>query len=126
MKSSGSKSKKNARPAPDKTAKALAEIFKSLADWKRVQILRMLMREGRMHVTRICEELDNESQPAVSHHLTQLKHARLVDFERDGKFNHYYIASDAVRALLADLFPNSGRAQQSIEFGDLEVVFKTK
>ncbi len=126
MKTVALKGKKPGKPQPDKTAKEMAEMFKSLADWKRVQILRLLMREGRMNVTRICEELNNESQPAVSHHLTQLKHARLVDFERDGKFNHYFISSDAVRTLMNSVFPNATRAQQTINFGELEVTFKTK
>lgn len=119
------KSRKPAKPAQDKTNKEMAEIFKSLADENRLQILRILMREGKLNVSAICEEL-GESQPAVSHHLTQLKHARLVEFEREGKFNHYYIASEAVRALIGQFFPNSGRAQQTIAFGDLEVTFKTR
>src|SRR6186713_287297 len=114
------KPRKPIKPAQDKTNKEMAEIFKSLADENRLQILRILMREGKLNVGKICEEL-GESQPAVSHHLTQLKHAKLVEFERDGKFNFYYIASDAVRNLLAHFFPNSGRAQQTIVFGDLEV-----
>src|SRR5205823_10196690 len=84
-----------AKPAQDRTNKEMAEIFKSLADENRLQILRILMREGRLHVSKICDEL-GESQPAVSHHLTQLRHAGLVDFSREGKFNHYYIASDTV------------------------------
>jgi ArsR family transcriptional regulator len=103
----------------------MAEIFKSLADRYRLQILRMLMREGRMHVSAICKEL-GQSQPAVSHHLTQLKHARLIDFERDGKFNHYFISSNAVESLINEFFPNAGRSQQTVNFGDLELTFKTK
>jgi len=103
----------------------MAEIFKSLADENRLQILRILMREGELHVSKICEEL-GESQPAVSHHLTQLKHARLVDFRRDGKFNHYFISSEAVEALLTHFFPNVGRSNQTLTFGDLEVSFRTK
>lgn len=109
----------------EKTNKELAEIFKSLADKKRVQILRILMREGKLNVTKICDEL-GESQPAVSHHLTQLKHARLVDYDREGKFNHYYISADAVRALIDYFFPNASRSQQTLVFGDLEVTFKTR
>lgn len=109
----------------DKTNREMAEIFKSLADKKRVQILRILMREGRLNVSSICEEL-GESQPAVSHHLTQLKHARLVDYERDGKFNYYFISSEAVRALIDHFFPTAGRAQQTLTFGDLELTFKTR
>src|SRR5262245_48721191 len=103
----------------------MSQISNSLADENLLQTLRTLMRECRLHVSKICEEL-GESQPAVSHHLTQLKHARLVDFERDGKFNHYYISSDAVRTLLGHFFPNAARSQQTLTFGDLEVTFKTR
>lgn len=125
MKPASLRSRKPAKPARDRTNKEMAEIFKSLADENRLQILRILMREGELHVTKICEEL-GESQPAVSHHLTQLKHARLVDYRRDGKFNHYFISSDAVRALLTHFFPNAGRAQQTLVFGDLEVTFRAR
>jgi ArsR family transcriptional regulator, arsenate/arsenite/antimonite-responsive transcriptional repressor len=111
--------------AQDKTNREMAEIFKSLADKKRVQILRILMREGKLNVSSICEEL-GESQPAVSHHLTQLKHARLVDYDRDGKFNYYFVSSEAVQALIEHFFPNAGRAQQTLTFGDLELTFKTR
>jgi ArsR family transcriptional regulator, arsenate/arsenite/antimonite-responsive transcriptional repressor len=125
MKTAQLRSRKTLKPAQDRTNKEMAEIFKSLADENRLQILRILMREGEMHVSRICEEL-GESQPAVSHHLTQLRHARLIDFRRDGKFNHYYISSEAVEALLTHFFPNVGRAHQTLTFGDLEVSFRTK
>ena len=125
MKIASVRGKKIAKPAQDKINKRMAELFKSLADENRLQILRILMREGRLHVTKICEEL-GESQPAVSHHLTQLKHARLVDFRRDGKFNHYYISSEAVQALLTHFFPYAGRVQQILAFGDLEVTFRIR
>jgi len=125
MKTAPLRVRKPHKPAKEKTNKEMAEIFKSLADESRLHILRMLMREGRLYVSKICQEL-GESQPAVSHHLTQLKHARLVDFERDGKFNHYYISSDSVRTLLSHFFPNAGRSQQTVTFGDLEVTFKTR
>ena len=125
MKTALLRARKPAKPAQDRTNKEMAEIFKSLADENRLHILRILMREGEMHVSRICDEL-GESQPAVSHHLTQLKHARLVDYRRDGKFNYYFVSSDAVEALLTHFFPNVGRSQQTLTFGDLEVTFRTK
>jgi ArsR family transcriptional regulator, arsenate/arsenite/antimonite-responsive transcriptional repressor len=125
MKNAPLRNRKPVKPAQEKTNKEMAEIFKSLGDENRLHILRILMREGRLNVTKICDEL-GESQPAVSHHLTQLRHAGLVDFERDGKFNHYYISSDAVQVLLTHFFPNVGRAQQTLTFGDLEVTFRTR
>ena len=54
------------------------------------------------------------------------KGLRLVDFERDGKFNHYFISSDNVRLLLSQLFPSSNRTLQTIAFGEFEVLFRTK
>lgn len=125
MKTAHLRNRKPVKPAHEKTNKEMAEIFKSLADENRLHILRILMRYGRLHVSKICDEL-GESQPAVSHHLTQLKHARLVDFERDGKYNHYFISSDSVQLLLNHFFPNAGRAQQTLTFGDLEVTFRTR
>ena len=126
MKTAQVKGKKGTgKSAPDKTSKELAEIFKSLADGKRVQILRLLMREGGC-VSRICEELGKESQPAVSHHLTQRSARPPGRFRAGRKFNHYFISSDAVQRFLAQLFPTSNRTQQTFTFGDLEVTFKTK
>lgn len=125
MKTAPPRGKKAARPTADAANKEMATIFRSLGDKTRLQILRVLMREGKMNVSRLCREL-GESQPAVSHHLTQLRHAKLVDFVRDGKFNHYSVSADAIKTLLREFFPHSGRVQQTLAFGDLEVSFKTR
>lgn len=125
MKTATLRPRKPVKPAQERTNKQMAEIFKSMADENRLQILRMLMRDGPMHVSRICDEL-GESQPAVSHHLTRLRHAGLVDFDRRGKFNHYAVSSEAVESLLYHFFPNANRALQTVFFGDLEVSFRTR
>jgi DNA-binding transcriptional ArsR family regulator len=41
------------------------------------------------------------SQPATSHHLTSLRHAGLVDFDRAGKFNTYRLTALAAAILPA-------------------------
>lgn len=125
MKTAPVRVRKPGKTAHDKINKKLADLFRSLADENRLQILRLLMTQGTLNVSRICEEL-GESQPAVSHHLTQLKHAGLVDFEREGKFNLYFIASDPVRVLLDHFYPTSSKYQQTISFGDLEVTFRIR
>ena len=125
MKTSPIRVRKPAKPAQTKLNKKLADLFRSLADENRLQILRLLMAEGTLNVSRICEEL-GESQPAVSHHLTQLKHAGLVDFERDGKFNQYFIASEPIKFLLEHYYPTAGKSQQTISFGELEVTFRIR
>jgi len=67
-----------------------------------------------------------QSQPAVSHHLTQLKNAKLVKFRRDGKYNHYQLDSALLGKLLDHFFPGVATAQQKMSFGDLELTFKRK
>jgi ArsR family transcriptional regulator, arsenate/arsenite/antimonite-responsive transcriptional repressor len=123
MKNSTSKGKKNVK-ADQKANAQLAKIFRSLADESRLQILRLLMREGRMNVTKICDEID-ESQPSVSHHLTQLKYAGLVDFERDGKFNHYFVTSETLLEAIETIFPRAARGA-SVAFGSMEFSMKNK
>jgi ArsR family transcriptional regulator len=85
----------------------------------------ILAQQGETHVTAICEKL-GQSQPAVSHHLTQLRNAGLVAFRRDGKYNHYALDSKLVAAIVAAFFPGASSAQQRIGFGELEFTFKTK
>ena len=117
--------KKSAKTPAARANKKLADLFRSLADENRLQIIRLLLTKGKTHVTRICEEI-GESQPAVSHHLTLLRHANLVAYERDGKYNLYYIASDTVQELLEHFFPTAAKSMQTVAFGDLEVTFRVR
>ncbi len=109
----------------EKTISSLLTIFKGLSDKSRLQILLMLAKEGEQHVTRICEAL-GQSQPAVSHHLTQLRNARLIDYRRDGKFNFYAIDSDMLLEIVGKFYPTAKSVQQKVVFGDMEVNFKAK
>lgn len=75
----------------------VADIFKQLGDGNRIRIFWLLCH---------CEEcvinisaVVNMSSPAVSHHLKQLKGARLITSRRDGK-EVYYKAADNERAQL--------------------------
>ena len=101
--------------------KALAEVFRGLGDRSRLHILMLLARRGEMNVTALGEALD-QSQPAVSHHLNQLKKAGLIDFRRDGKFNFYRLAPDGLGPLVALLFPDP-EAPPRLSLGGIEVVF---
>ena len=106
----------------DRAVKELTRVFKSLADEHRIRILFLLAKNGEMHVSAIGEEL-GQSQPAVSHHLTQLRNAGLIEFRRDGKFNFYALNLEGVNELLGHLFP-SGPTRVAIE--GLEIHFKVK
>jgi ArsR family transcriptional regulator, arsenate/arsenite/antimonite-responsive transcriptional repressor len=109
----------------ERTLDQLIDIFKSVADRSRLLILMILARDGETHVSAICKML-GQSQPAVSHHLTQLRNAGLVNYRRDGKFNHYMLDSTLVSEILAKFFPGAASAQQKVAFGGLEVLFKAK
>ncbi len=103
--------------------KELSEFFKSLADENRLKILMMLSQNGEMNVSAIGEQL-GQSQPAVSHHLTQLKSAGLVEYRREGKFNFYALQPTGLHELVDLLFPDGGPARLSL--GGVEVSFKRR
>lgn len=72
----------------DRRVHALADFFRVLADPHRLRILQVLAEYGERTVTALGDDL-GQSQPAVSHHLLQLKSVGLIAFRRNGKFNHY-------------------------------------
>lgn len=83
--------------------KDLVQVFKLLSDETRLRILMYLAREGELHVTALCERLD-QSQPAVSHHLALLRVAGLIEARRDGKHNFYSIRQVHFHRIIAELF----------------------
>jgi ArsR family transcriptional regulator, arsenate/arsenite/antimonite-responsive transcriptional repressor len=101
----------------------LSDVFKSLADEHRLRILFMLAERGELNVSAIGADL-GQSQPAVSHHLTQLRKAGLVDFRRDGKFNFYFLHAGGLDGLIDDLFPAGSPPRLAL--GALEIGFKKK
>ena len=108
---------------PPRLMKDLTEVFRSLADRSRLQILFLLGKHGEMNVTAIGQEI-GQSQPAVSHHLNQLKKAGLIDYRRDGKFNFYRLDHDGLAPLVGELFPDG--AEPKLTFGGVEVRFRRK
>jgi ArsR family transcriptional regulator, arsenate/arsenite/antimonite-responsive transcriptional repressor len=83
--------------------KDLVQVFKLLADETRLKILMGLLREGEMHVSAMCDML-NQSQPAVSHHLALLRVAGIIEPRRDGKHNYYSVCQDRFHLLMGELF----------------------
>ena len=109
---------------PEGTIKSLSEMFKLLADCSRLKILLALASNGEMHVSALCRLLD-QSQPAVSHHLTLMRMSGLVGYRRDGKHNYYHVDSGLVRDLLEKFFANSVGGSQ-LQFEDFSLAFKIK
>jgi ArsR family transcriptional regulator, arsenate/arsenite/antimonite-responsive transcriptional repressor len=85
-----------------------ADLFKALADPYRLRILATLSRSK--HEICVCDFTDAFplNQPAVSHHLGNLRDAGLVTCERRGTWVYYRPAHgirERIERALADLFP---------------------
>lgn len=122
------KPSRSAAPSSDglarvRAVKELSTFFKSLADVNRLKILLMLAENGELNVTAIGDQL-GQSQPAVSHHLTQLKSAGLVEYRREGKFNFYALHPTGLHELVDHLFPGGGPPRLSL--GGVEVSFRRR
>lgn len=87
----------------DQLEKDLVQVFKLLSDETRLRILMYLAREKELHVTALCDRLE-QSQPAVSHHLALLRVAGLIEGRRDGKHNFYSIRQVHFQRLMQELF----------------------
>lgn len=74
-------------------------LFALLSDRTRLRILYQLSRHDELHVGALCERLA-QRQPAVSHHLSRLREAGVLEVRRDGKQRFYRLRSDRVGAVL--------------------------
>ena len=109
-----------------RTLKRPKDIFKLLADVNRLKILLTLAEDGEMHVSALCDMLD-QTQPAVSHHLTLLRMTGIVGYRRDGKHNYYRLESGLVRDLLEQFAnENSVNGHRSAPMEDMYMTFKRK
>lgn len=76
----------------------LAELYKTFGDSTRIKILYALF-ESEMCVCGIAGLL-SMTLSAISHQLRILRHAKLVDFRREGRTVYYFLADDHVRTIL--------------------------
>jgi DNA-binding transcriptional ArsR family regulator len=109
----------------DRTLRNLSQVFQMLADPSRLKILMALAQTGEMHVTALCDLLQ-QSQPAVSHHLRLLRMWGLVSFRRTGKHNFYRVDSAFVSDLLEQFFRESGNGVRQLEFADFYLAYSRK
>jgi ArsR family transcriptional regulator len=108
----------------DRTIGDLTEVFKLLADGSRLKIVLALSQKGPMHVSALCQLL-RQTQPAVSHHLTLMRIAGLVGYNRTGKHNFYYLASDYLRDLFEQFFADMG-GERTIVFEEFDLAYTRK
>jgi ArsR family transcriptional regulator, arsenate/arsenite/antimonite-responsive transcriptional repressor len=79
----------------------MAEVAKALGDPIRLQLVDVL----RKHAGKVCVcelvPLFDISQSTLSHHLSKLRAAGIVDSERQGLWAYYYVIPDALEELCA-------------------------
>lgn len=81
-------------------ARALAGVFKALADPNRLRLVSMIQAHegGAACVCDLTAPL-GLSQPTVSHHLRVLREAGIVESEKRGVWAYYRLVPDALAAL---------------------------
>ena len=76
-----------------------AETFKALSDPTRREILNLL-RDGPLAAGAIVEHFDMTGA-TISHHLSILKQAGIIDDEKRGKYIYYYLNSSVLDDFLS-------------------------
>jgi len=117
-------------PTSDKvtadTIEKMCEVFKMLSDPSRFKILLALAQNGAMSVSDLRALLHSPSQPAVSHHLSLMRYARMVRCDRKGKNNFYRLDSTQASRMLEQLFGEMGNGAKQINFEDFALTFKKR
>lgn len=89
------------------------ESFKALADPTRRQILRLLREKDR--TAGEIADFFNMTKPSISHHLNALKHAGLVQDERNGQFIVYSLDSTVLEEVLGWFLELTGTGKGSTD-----------
>lgn len=76
-----------------------AETFKALSDPTRREILNLL-RNGPLSAGEIVEHFDMTGA-TISHHLSILKYAGIIDDEKRGKYIYYYLNTSVLDDVLS-------------------------
>ena len=92
-----------------------AELLSALAAPERLQIVRLLAN-GPHNVTQIIDAL---KIPAlnVSHHLTVLKHARLIHGDKQGRFVIYSLGAGVLKEII-----EAGVPKEMLDLGCCQIV----
>ncbi|MGG0184830.1 autorepressor SdpR family transcription factor [Bacillus rhizoplanae] len=87
------------------------QAFKALADPTRRKILDLL-KEGDLTAGEIAEHF-NMTKPSISHHLSVLKNAELIQDEKRGQFVVYSLNTTVFQDLLTWVFTFTGRGGET-------------
>lgn len=76
--------------------KDIAVIFKAFCDENRIRILQLLL-DGEKCACKLLEAL-NITQPTLSHHMKILCDSGIVSGRKDGKWMHYSLSDEGIKA----------------------------
>jgi ArsR family transcriptional regulator len=93
-------------------AQEFNRIAKALSDPRRMEILELIARNGKLNCGAIVEQLP-VSQPTVSHHIKELLNANLIEGQCEGQCHHFTLRSQAIRNYIRELQCRLECAEQS-------------
>lgn len=73
----------------------IADTFRNAGDQVRLKVL-LFLEGGERYVNEIADHT-NQAQPVISHQLATLRYGRLVEVERRGKHNFYWLSEAGER-----------------------------
>lgn len=82
--------------------KQLIEVLSVLSESVRFKILSLIASKGELTAKDILSEFDF-TQPTLSHHMSCLKDAGLVNVERRGRFAYYSVNQDTIGLVLSGI-----------------------
>ena len=97
---------------------------KAIADETRQQVMNLLCCEW-MCVSDIVERMGGVTQPTVSHHLSILRDAGLVNARRDGKQIFYQLNQGAVAICCSTLMQQFAPGKQLIGLDEIPLVSRS-
>ncbi len=80
----------------------LVEVLSILSERVRFKILSLIASKGELTAKDILSEFDF-TQPTLSHHMSCLKDAGLVNVERRGRFAYYSVNKDTIDLVLSGI-----------------------
>jgi DNA-binding transcriptional ArsR family regulator len=78
---------------------ALVEIFNALGNEIRLEIVKMLLENQGLFCSDIVNKL-HLSQPAISHHLKELRRSRVIVYKKEGSLVFYEVNKDYLKSVL--------------------------
>lgn len=82
--------------------KQLIDVLSVLSESVRFKILSLISSKGELTAKDILSEF-NFTQPTLSHHMSCLKEAGLVNVERRGRFAYYSVNKDTIDLVLSGI-----------------------